>query len=117
MFAIINNKLMVAEPNDSRSHTRWFLDSGWIQSEYDEVFEEIVRGYAYNGGLFVYRGRYFSEDGIIQTLMGFIIEIAEKLFLSPTSNVWLGAIPGAIGEVWAPKSYAGSIQELVEHVS
>jgi hypothetical protein len=113
MFAIIKGKIEVAPTNDERSHTEWFNDMGWLSSSSDPEFENIVRGFSDDRGLFAYKGSGFCacvQDEIIPRL----IQLRESLGLTDEAFVFLGAHEASRGLRWQGKEVAGQIGALIE---
>ena len=103
-FAIIDGQLKSIS-NDSRSHFEWLSKDYGITLE---NFDNIIRGYVLNDGIYLYKGFQFNEVDDSEIESKVLIEIVQQANIY---NKWQykeykvhsGMIQGVVGEVWKPK--------------
>lgn len=75
------------------SHYEWLVDGGILQ---EAQFDDIVRGYTYNGAIYFYSGDFETNE--------YVEDIAKMLCnsIDMTSPVYCGLVKGKIGDQWEP---------------
>lgn len=62
MFAVKDGILYLASENVSYSHAKWFELKGWMNSNDDQIMNEIIRGFVDKDGVYFYKGYDFKVD-------------------------------------------------------
>ena len=116
MFAIVKDKLEIAEPRVEDSHAVWFAKEGWIGNKDDPEFKTIVRGnVSKDGEIYFYIDYDFqvtkeSEDIFFRHLL----ELVERLKVKPNSIIGGGLNQGIPGEQWLPQKIYGTVEEVLK---
>jgi hypothetical protein len=74
MFVFYNGELH-RKYHTEQSHIEWFLQEGWIQNSQDEKFNDLIRGYYDETGIYFYKGHAFSTD---KELENFVINLKKN---------------------------------------
>jgi len=108
MLAVIDNKL-IKKKASKQSHKDWFIEEKWIGNSSDTVFENIIRGYFDNTGIYFYKGDDFSTDESLELFVKHNITIIQSVIKLEGLNIYCGLIKGKPGEKFKPDKYICTI--------
>lgn len=98
--------------NTTQSHADWFTFRGWISNSGDERFEDIIRGYIDDTGVYFYKGVDFKTDEqmelFIKDRLHMISRFVRQFSYQPI-KVYCGVKKGEVGQKYAPISYIGCV--------
>lgn len=95
-FIILNNEIKYLR-NSEMSHIEWCRELGISEDE----FNNIVRGYVYNGEIVYYYGDFKYDERVINMAVDTYEKIARDNGLVNYS-VYCGVAKGKVGEIWKP---------------
>lgn len=103
-FAILDEHCKFIS-NDTRSHFEWLNE---VYGVTIEDFENIIRGYVLEDGIYLYKGFQFNEIDDSELESNILMEIVQQANIY---NKWQykeykvhsGMVQGTVGEVWKPK--------------
>ena len=114
MFAIVQNKLIIAKPYIPDSHLDWFKKDKIIKNDSDPFFDKIVRGVVKeNRIVWFYFGREFLVDKKAEDIFfKHLIELIKIMNIPESGIIWGGKIKKDVSEGdWPARRIYGSIKE------
>lgn len=114
MFAILEDRVLIADEGVPYSHAKWFQSLGLITPTDDKLMTLTVRGASYDDVLDFYVGYDFSvNEEAEKTFFSHLKEITEKLQLASSTQVCGGKLKGAPGEKWPARKKYGTIEQVL----
>ena len=109
MFAVHDGELLLASPQDPRSHAEWlYSDHG--------VPEPGTRGYYDPTGLYIY-GRDFAATGaVFNEVLPFLPALYSAFGCDASTPVWLGVVPQPTAGRWPGRRCLGPLMKLLARV-
>lgn len=112
MFASLDGKLLIAEPNLPYSHAEWFETLGYSNGEIKDFMQNALRGIVDSSGdIFFYGGDFELNKKIEKEFFQILPELMRKLNLKPSAKIFGGMIKKKPGELWPPKKSYGSVED------
>lgn len=107
MFAVVGDKLQVADFGIKQGHEKWLEGLGVSAEE----FPELTRGYIHASGVYFYRGHDYSSDVELERQIPHLLRKLRP-WIHPRMPVFAGVEMGKIGEIWPPKKRLGLASHL-----
>lgn len=95
-FLILGDEIKYLK-NSTLSHFEWCKELGISK----DIYDSLVRGYAYNGDIVYYTGEFKYDERVINTALNTYQKIANHLDMKDYS-VYCGVLKGKVGEIWKP---------------
>jgi hypothetical protein len=116
MFCVKERRVIVAPSGVDYSHAAWLETMGWSKDEVEVFIQSGLRGFVdARGDVCFYTGWDFRIDDRIEALFVEILpDLAAKLKLKSTANVYGGALVKQPGASWKPQTMYGTVGEMLK---
>lgn len=116
MFFVINNNLVIAEPNSDKCHYDWLIEQYWSEEKATKFIETGLRGVIDpDGNIKFFTGKNWDINNKIEIKFFEILdELVKKMNVSPEAKVGGGAIKGEEGKIWPPRKKYGQVKDYIK---